>query len=178
MTFFRFRAKHTNRISGKNLSWCRLLTGPYFEHEIHFHNVSIKITLGSLSTRDFDTRRGSGSELFSLITRLHTITFTMLSTFSRLWMISIKMCETPLSWHTECSLPVAVRVSKACVLKLPINSNTVTSQSEKRIDRPMPRPFPSVPIFLRKKPWERGCHFSHISSHLFHVRDLTFFKSR
>ena len=43
----------------------------------------------------------------------------MLSTFSRLWMISIKMCETPLSWHTECSLPVAVRVSKTRVLKLP-----------------------------------------------------------
>ena len=27
-------------------------------------------------------------------------------------MISIKMWETPLSWHTEYSLPVAVRVSK------------------------------------------------------------------
>ena len=75
--------------------------------------------IGSLSTRDFDTRTGSGSELFSLITRLQTITFAVLSTFSRLWMISIKMCETPLSWYTECSLPVAVRISKACVLKLP-----------------------------------------------------------
>ena len=30
------------------------------------------------------------------------------------------MCETPLSWHTECSLPVAVGVSKTRVLKLPI----------------------------------------------------------
>jgi len=65
------------------------------------------------------TWTASGSELFSLLTRLHTIKFTMLSTFSRLWMISIKMCETPLSWHTECSLPVAVRVSKTSVLKLP-----------------------------------------------------------
>ena len=44
----------------------------------------------------------------------------MLNTFSRLWMI-IKMCETPLSWHTECSVPVAVRVSKPRVLKLPNN---------------------------------------------------------
>ena len=70
---------------------------------------------GSLSTRDFETRTASGSELFCLITRLYTITFTMLSTFSRLWMISIKMRETPLSWHTECSLPVAVRVSKTFV---------------------------------------------------------------
>ena len=73
-------------------------------------------SLGSLSTRDFETRTASGSELFSLITPLHTITFTMLSTFSRLWMISIKMCETPLSWHMECSLPVAARVSKTRVL--------------------------------------------------------------
>ena len=30
------------------------------------------ISLGSLSTRDFETRTASGSELFSLITRLHT----------------------------------------------------------------------------------------------------------
>ena len=29
---FRFRAKHTNRTSGKNLSWRRLLTGPHFEY--------------------------------------------------------------------------------------------------------------------------------------------------
>ena len=34
--------------------------------------------------------------------------------------------ETPLSWHSKCSLPVAVRVSKMRVLKLPIEpSNTV-----------------------------------------------------
>ena len=69
-------------------------------------------SLGRLSTRDFETRTASGSELFSVITRLHTITFIMLSTFSRLGMTSIKMWETPLSWHTECFLPVAVRVSK------------------------------------------------------------------
>ena len=37
---------------------------------------------------------------------------------SGFWVISIKMCETPLSWHTECSLPVAVRVSKTRVLQL------------------------------------------------------------
>jgi len=38
-------------------------------------------SLESLSTHDFETRTASGNELFSLITRLHTITFTMLSTF-------------------------------------------------------------------------------------------------
>jgi len=46
-------------------------------------------------------------------------------------MISIKMCETPLSWHTECSLPVAVRVSKARMLKLPIILPGATSVGPK-----------------------------------------------
>ena len=32
---------------------------------------------------------------------------------------SIKIWETPLSWHVKCSLPVAVHVSKTRVLKLP-----------------------------------------------------------
>ena len=36
-------------------------------------------------------------------------------------MISTKIWETPLSWHVKCSLPVAVRVSKTRVLKLPNN---------------------------------------------------------
>ena len=45
MTVFRFRPKHTNRISGKNLSWCILLTGIHFEYEIQFHNVRVKIAL-------------------------------------------------------------------------------------------------------------------------------------
>ena len=69
--------------------------------------------LGSLSTCDFETRTASGSEL---VTRLHTITFTLLSTFSTLGMISAKIWETPMSWHGKCSLPVAVRVSKRRVL--------------------------------------------------------------
>ena len=81
MNVFRFRAKHTNRISGKNLSWCRLQTGPHFEYEIQFHNVRIKLAF---------------------------------------------------------------------------IYNIATSQSEKRIHRPMPGPFPALPIFLGKKPWERG----------------------
>ena len=47
---------------------------------------------------------------------------------SQLGMISIKSWETPLSWHTECSLPVAVRVSKMRVLKLPIIQNQGTEK--------------------------------------------------
>ena len=75
--------------------------------------------VGSLSTRVFDTRTATGSKLFSLLTCFYTTTFTLLSIFSPLQMISIKIWETPLSWHAKCSLPVAVRVSKTRVLKLP-----------------------------------------------------------
>ena len=75
--------------------------------------------IGSLSTHVFEPRTATGSELFSLVTCFHRATFTLLSIFSPLEMISTKIWETPLSWHVKCSLPVAVRVSKTRVLKLP-----------------------------------------------------------
>ena len=78
-------------------------------------------SLGSLSTHVFETRTAPGSALFSLLTCLHTTIFTLLSIFSPLEIISIKIWETPLSWHTKGSLPVAVRVPKTRVLKLPID---------------------------------------------------------
>ena len=84
------------------------------------------ITLGSLSTRVFETRTATGSELFSFLTCPYTTTFTLPSIFSPLEMISIKIWETPLSWHAKCSLPVAVRVSKTRVLKLPIDRCILT----------------------------------------------------
>ena len=66
----------------------------YFVHDgAHIANTHASSSLSRVIrelTRDFETRTASGSELFSLITRLHTITFTMLSTFSRLWMISVR----------------------------------------------------------------------------------------
>ena len=46
--------------------------------------------LGSLSTRDFETRTATGSELFSLLTCPHTTTFPFLSIFSPLEMSSLK----------------------------------------------------------------------------------------
>ena len=52
--------------------------------------------LGSLSTRVFETRMATGSELFSLLTCLLTTTFILQSIFSHLEMISIKIWETPL----------------------------------------------------------------------------------
>ena len=76
------------------------------------------LRIGSLSTRVFETRTATRSELFSLLTCLHTTTFmfTLLSTFSLLGMISIKIWETPLSWQAKCFLPVDACVSKTRVL--------------------------------------------------------------
>ena len=75
--------------------------------------------LGSLSTRVLETRTATRNEPFSLSLCLDAITFILLSIFPPLEMISIKILETTLSWHAKCCLPVAVRVSKTPVLKLP-----------------------------------------------------------
>ena len=85
-----------------------------------FSNSSVfSTTIGNLSTRVFETRTATGSELFSILTRLHTTAFALPSILSPLEMLGIKIWETPLSWHAKCPLPVVVRVSKTCVLKLP-----------------------------------------------------------
>ena len=81
--------------------------------------------IGSLSTRVFETRTATGSELFSLLTCLHPTAFALPSIFSPLEMLGIKIWETPLSWHARCPLPVDVRLSKTCVLKLP-NYSSIT----------------------------------------------------
>ena len=78
--------------------------------------------VGSLSTRVFETWAATGSELFSLLTCFHATTFTLLSIFFPIEIISTKSWETPLSWHAKFSLPVAVRVSKTRVLKLPTSN--------------------------------------------------------
>ena len=92
------------------VSWCHSgkVTTIYFQ--VIFNLLWVKI----------------GSELFSLLTCLHTTTFTLLSIFSPLEVIRVKIWETPLSWHAKCSLPVAVRVSKTRVLKLPIKIHART----------------------------------------------------
>ena len=82
--------------------------------------IAYFLTLGSLSTRVFETRTATGSELISLLTCSHTTTFTLLSIFSPLRISSRKIWRTLRSKHAKCSLPVAVRVLKTCVLKLPI----------------------------------------------------------
>ena len=96
------------------------LLGNFTDFSLLEYHFMFNFLLGSLSTRVLETRTATGSELFSLLTCFNTIKFTFLSIFSPLEMISLKIWETPLSWHAKCSLPVAVRVSKTCVLKLPI----------------------------------------------------------
>ena len=53
-----------------------------------------EVKIGSLSTRVFETRTATGSELFSLLTCPHTTIFKLVSIFSPLEMSSIKIWET------------------------------------------------------------------------------------
>ena len=78
-----------------------------------------KSVIYTLSRHVFKTRTATGSELISLLSCPHTTTFALLSIFSPLEMSSIKIWETIRSSYVKCSLPVAVRVSKSRVLKLP-----------------------------------------------------------
>ena len=100
------------------------------------------MTIGSLSTRVFETRTATGSELFSLLTCLHTTAFALPSIFSPLKMLGIKIWETPLSWHAKCPLPVVVRVSKTCVLKLP---NVLTETLRKKSAAKIYNAFDTIP---------------------------------
>ena len=74
----------------------------YKYEELSYHKNQktcgpILATLGSLSTSVFETRTATGSELFSLLTCPHTVTFTLLSIFSPLETSSIKIWEKILS---------------------------------------------------------------------------------
>ena len=80
----------------------------------------LQVLLGSLSMQRFRTRTATGSVLFSYLTCLHTTIFLLSSLFSLVETFSLKIWERPLSWRPKCSLPVAVRGSKTCMLKLPI----------------------------------------------------------
>ena len=77
--------------------------------------VSRRLLIRSLSTRVYETRTATASELFSLLTCLHKTTFTLPSIFSPLEMCGIKIWETLMPWHAKRSLTVAVRVSKTRV---------------------------------------------------------------
>ena len=75
--------------------------------------------IGSLSMHVFETRTATGSERISVLTCLHTTAFALPSIFFPLEMLGVKIWKTPLLWLAKCPLPVGVRVSKTCMLKLP-----------------------------------------------------------
>ena len=103
--------------------------------------------LGSLSTSDFETQTATASELFALSTCPHTTTFTLVSIFCPLEMSSIKIWEPIRSQHAKHSLPVADRVSKTCVLKLP---NMYSSPQRQRLFWSAPRIATSGKVQHRK----------------------------
>ena len=100
-----------------SLSRRGLLQNHSCENEFNLH-VN-EILLGSLSSCVFETRAVNESELSSLLICPHLTTFTLLSIVSPLKTSSIKIWETIRSHYEKFSLPVAVRVSKTRVLKLP-----------------------------------------------------------
>ena len=85
------------------------------------------MTLGSLSTRVFETRTATGSELFSLLTCPDTTTFTLLSIFSPLEMSSINSGrQYRPSTRNVLFLLLSASQKCACLLKLPKTRDTCT----------------------------------------------------
>ena len=67
----------------------------------------------------FERRTTTGSAPNSLLTCLHTTTFTLLNIFSPLQMISIRIWEIPLSWHAKCAVQLPSASQKhACLSSL------------------------------------------------------------
>ena len=69
-------------------SWGRCTEAYHSPHHLQPRCI---FKIGSISTCVFETRTTTGSELFSLLTCFHTTTFTLLSIFSPLEMINIKI---------------------------------------------------------------------------------------
>ena len=88
------RARSLHLTSVENPFVEQVVTVPIAAQEQQEQWVALKV--GSLSTRVFETwpRRATGSELISVLTCLHTTTFTLQSLFSPLEMSSIKIWET------------------------------------------------------------------------------------
>ena len=75
--------------------------------------------LGSLSKGVFERRTATGNETFSLFTRLGATIFVILSVFTLIEKIYLKIRAHPLLKNEKRLLPVAVRRSKTPLLKLP-----------------------------------------------------------
>ena len=72
----------------------------------------------------------TGSELFSSLTCLLTTVFTLLSIFSLIETISLKIWERTLSWYANCSLPFPSVAQKPSLLKLSTESPDVEQKRQ------------------------------------------------
>ena len=76
----------------------------------------------SLSKDVFERRTSTGSEVFSLTTCLDAKKFVLISFFSLLKTIYLRVSTKPLPNDAKRPLPVDVRRSKTLLLKLPVTS--------------------------------------------------------
>ena len=92
-----------------------------------FYNWNVDaavVELGSLSKDVFERRTSTGSEDFSLLICLDDIKFVLLSFFTLIETIWLKIWAKPSSKEEKGPLPVDVRRSQMWLLKLPIVSET------------------------------------------------------
>ena len=86
--------------------------------------------LGSLSKDVFERRTSTGSEAFSLFIRLDTTKFVLLSFFSPIKTIYLRVSTKPQPNAAKSPLPVDVRRSKTLLLKLPTLEFARTRQDQ------------------------------------------------
>ena len=86
--------------------------------------VIIRLSIGSLSKDVFERRTSTGSESFSLFICLDANKFVLLSFFSLIKTIYLRVSTKPLPNDAKNSLPVDVRRSKTLLLKLPNERET------------------------------------------------------
>ena len=87
--------------------------------------------LESLSKDVFERRTSTGSEVFFLTIRLYAKKFVLISFFSLIRTIYLRVSTKPPLNDAKRPLPVDVRHSKTLLLKLPIVSSSRTSSLSK-----------------------------------------------
>ena len=86
--------------------------------ELHYPLIQFLIT-GSLSTRVFETRTATGRENFACQDSVVSQIFVLIISNGEKILSIVNVVERKQVKRENNSLPVAVRVSKTCVLKLP-----------------------------------------------------------
>ena len=87
-----------------------------------YQNQYVVKVLGSLSKDVFERRTSTGSEVFSLTICLEAKKFVLISFFSLIRTIYLRVSTKPPPNDAKRPLPVDVRRSKMLLLKLPIKS--------------------------------------------------------